>query len=51
MPGQLELLRVLVALEFVVVAAVLLLLVPLEAAAPLLPLFLVLLYALVKYGS
>jgi len=46
-----ETLSVLVALEFVVVAGLLLLLVPFEVAAPVVPLFLVLLVALHLYRS
>jgi hypothetical protein len=46
-----ELLSVLVALEFVVMSAVLLLLVPLDVAAPLIPLLLVFLLALQSYRS
>jgi hypothetical protein len=51
MADRRELLSVLVALEFVVLAAAVFLLVPIEAAAPLLPLFLVLSYALYRYAS
>ena len=46
-----EVISVLVVLEFVVMSAVLLLLVPLEVAAPLIPLFLVFLVALHLYRS
>jgi len=51
MSRQRELLSVLVALGYVVPTVVVLLLVPTEAAVPLLPLFLVLLYALHRYRS
>ena len=51
MTGQFEALSVFVAIEFVVVASVVLLVVPLEAALPILPLFLVLLFALHRYRS
>lgn len=51
MADQSETISVLIALEFVVMAAVLFLLVPLEVAAPVLPLFLVLLFALYRYRS
>jgi hypothetical protein len=51
MVEQREPLGVLVALEFVVVAGVVLLLVPFEAAAPLVPLVLVFLVALYLYRS
>jgi hypothetical protein len=46
-----EVISVLVALEFVVTSAIVLLLVPLEAAAPILPLVLVFLVALHRYWS
>ncbi|WP_440008386.1 hypothetical protein [Halomicrococcus sp. SG-WS-1] len=49
MADQRELLSVIIALEFVVLAVAIFLLVPVEVAAPLVPLFFVLLYALVKY--
>lgn len=51
MPDAVDTISVLVALEFVVMAAVVLLLVPLEVAAPLVPLLLVLLVALHLYRS
>ena len=51
MPDQAELFGVLMALKFVAVAAIVLLLVPLEVAAPIIPLFLVLLFALHRYRS
>lgn len=50
MAGRSEALAVLVALQFVVSAAAVLLLVPVEAAAPLVPLFVVLSYALYRYA-
>lgn len=46
-----ELLGVLIALEFVAVAAAVVLLVPIEVAAPVLPLSLVFLFALYRYRS
>jgi hypothetical protein len=46
-----DVVSVLVALEFVVMAALLLLLVPLDVAAPLLPLALVFVLALLAYRS
>ncbi|MFC4553099.1 MULTISPECIES: hypothetical protein [Halorussus] len=49
MADRTEVLSVLVAVQFVATAAVVLLLVPLDAAAPLVPLFLVLAFALYKY--
>jgi uncharacterized protein YqgC (DUF456 family) len=51
--GHYELLGVLVALEFVVLSAVLLLVAPLEAVAPVVPLAVVFLLALLayRYGS
>lgn len=51
MTTRFDTLSVLVALEFVVMATVVLVLVPLEVAAPLVPLLLVLLLALLKYRS
>ena len=51
MSRQRELLSVLVALGYVVPAVIVLLLVPFEAAVPLLPLFVVLVYALYRYRS
>lgn len=51
MATRAELLGVLVALEFVVVAAVVFVSVPLDVAAPLVPLFLVFLLALYGYRS
>lgn len=51
MVRKFEAISVLVALEFVVLATVVLLLVPLEAAAPLAPLLLVFLIALHRYWS
>lgn len=51
MADRSELLSVLIALEFVVVAAVVFLLVPLEVAAPLVPLALVFLFALYEFYS
>lgn len=51
MPSPPEAVSLLVVLEFVVVSAVLLLLVPLEVAAPIVPLFLVFLVALQLYRS
>lgn len=51
MSSPVEVVSVLVALEFVVMAAVVLLLVPFEAAAPLIPLLLVFLIALQMYRS
>jgi len=51
MAEQRDVLGVLIALEFVVMASVVFLLVPIEAAAPLVPLFLVLLFALYRYRS
>lgn len=51
MVRKFEAISVLVALEFVVLATVVLLLVPLEAAAPLVPLLLVFLIALHRYWS
>ncbi len=49
MAAQREVLAVLLALEFVVVAAVVFLVVPFEAALPLAPMFLLLVFALYKY--
>lgn len=46
-----EVISVLVALEFVVMSAVVLLLVPLEVALPLIPLLLIFLIALQMYRS
>lgn len=51
MPRPADAISLLVALEFVVVSAVLLLLLPLEVAAPIIPLFLVFLVALQLYRS
>lgn len=51
MPDPVDGLSVLVAVEFVVMSAVVLLLVPLEAAVPLVPLLLVFLVALHAYRS
>ena len=51
MPTPADVLSVLVALEFVVLSAVILLVVPLEAAAPIIPLLLVFLVALQVYRS
>lgn len=51
MADQRELLSAIIALQFVVLAAAIFLLVPVEVAVPLVPLFLVLLYALLKYRS
>lgn len=51
MPSPAESVSLLVALEFVVLSAILLLLVPLEVAAPLVPLLLVFLVALQLYRS
>ncbi len=44
-----EALSVLIAVEFVVLTAVILLVAPFEAAAPLVPLFLIFLFLLYKY--
>lgn len=49
MAEPIELLSVLVVLEFVVVAAIVFLLVPIEAAAPIIPLFLLFSFVLYKY--
>lgn len=46
-----DIVSVLVALEFVVMSAVVLLLAPLEVAAPLIPLLLVFVIALLRYRS
>jgi hypothetical protein len=51
MPGPTDAISVLVALEFVVTSLVVILLVPLEVAAPLVPLLLVFLLALWRYRS
>lgn len=51
MAAPAEAISVLLALEFVVMSAIVLLLVPLEAAAPLIPLLLVFLIALHLYRS
>lgn len=51
MANPAEVISVLVALEFVVMSAVVLLLVPLEIAAPIIPLLLVFLIALQMYRS
>lgn len=51
MANPAEVVSVLVALEFVVMSAVVLLLVPLEIAAPIIPLLLVFLIALQMYRS
>lgn len=51
MANPAEVISVLVALEFVVLSAVVLLLVPLEVAAPVIPLLLVFLVALQLYRS
>ncbi|WP_458209338.1 hypothetical protein [Haladaptatus sp. NG-SE-30] len=51
MANPVEAVSVLVALEFVVMSAVVLLLVPFEIAAPLIPLLLVFLIALQLYRS
>ena len=51
MANPIEVISVLMVLEFVVMASVVLLLVPLEAAAPLIPLLLVFLIALQIYRS
>lgn len=51
MANPVEVISVLVVLEFVVMSAVVLLLVPLEVAAPLVPLLLVFLIALQMYRS
>lgn len=51
MATQHEALSAIIALQFVAAAAVVFLLVPLEAAAPVLPLFLVLAFALYRYVS
>lgn len=51
MADRVEVFSVLFALEFVVGSLVVFLLVPFEAAAPLVPLFLVFLFALHKYRS
>lgn len=51
MPSPVDAISVLVALEFVVMSAVLLLLLPFEVAAPLVPLLLVFLVALHLYRS
>ncbi|WP_198662163.1 hypothetical protein [Halorussus litoreus] len=51
MADKREVVSVLIALEFVVVAAALFLLVAFEVAAPVLPLALVLLFALYRYRS
>ncbi|MDG5778176.1 hypothetical protein VB773_01570 [Haloarculaceae archaeon H-GB2-1] len=51
MANHWEVLGALVALEFVVMAAAVFLLIPFEAAAPLAPLFLVLTYALYRYRT
>lgn len=51
MTSPAEAVSVMVALEFVVMSAILLLLVPLEVAAPVIPLLLVFLIALQQYRS
>lgn len=51
MADQADVLSVLVALGFVVPSVIVLLLVPFEAAAPVLPLFLVLAFVLYRYLS
>ena len=51
MANPAEVISVLVALEFVVLSAVVLLLIPLEVAAPVIPLLLVFLIALQLYRS
>ena len=51
MANPVEVISVLLALEFVLLSAVVLLLVPLEVAAPLVPLLLVFLIALRMYRS
>ncbi|WP_435179891.1 hypothetical protein [Halorussus sp. AFM4] len=51
MADRSEAISVLIAAEFVVMAAIVFLLVPLEAAIPLVPLFVVLLFALHQYRS
>lgn len=51
MANPAEVISLLVALEFVVLSAVVLLLVPLEVAAPVIPLLLVFLIALQLYRS
>lgn len=51
MTDPVDVISVLVAVEFLVMSAVVLLLVPLDAAAPLIPLLLVFLIALQMYRS
>lgn len=51
MVDRIEAISVLIALEFVVMSIVVLLLVPLEVAAPLIPLLLVFVVALQRYRS
>jgi len=51
MADPLDVISLLMVLEFTVVSAVVLLVVPLEVAAPILPLFLVFLFALHRYRT
>ena len=51
MTDPLDVVSLLMVLEFTVVSAVVLLVVPLEVSAPLLPLFLVFLFALHRYRA